>query len=618
MHGGAPGALTRCRGTRAPLLALALWTACAAEPPPPDDPTPPPVALSVPPAQQARALTHARRVLEAFHTAGRDAALEEPAPAPEPADVAVERVAVTLRVGGRLRGVGVAAEGTFDERVRAATVAAAEDTRAPGGPVTPAEVAEARIELHAGLDGVRLYGLSPEAVASTVEPGRHALELRAAAGAYITEARPLVEGWTTLEALDHLCTEAGLEAGCAGSVELWRYLGDHWVEGPTGAPIPLWRTHRIVALGDVTREAVDEAARQCAGYLVAHQRPAGDFDYLYHPGEDALLPGDVTVRQAGAAYSLSRAAALLGDPAVDAAARAAVANIVAHEATNAAGHAYIDWQGTSLGLTGLSLLAIAELTTTDEHLDVAARLADGIASLQGADGRLHTDYVKATEDKDAQQFYPGEALLALARLTVRTGEDRWLPVLERAFDYYAAFWEAEGKSAFVPWQAATWANVHQLTGDARYAELAFGLQDVLLARQDLRSYGHTLHDDWGGTMSRPPGGQPTFSTGTFLEPLPLLVVVARAVGDHERADRYAAALRHGLRFTLQLVITEPETWFTPDPARALGGVRSTLDDVRVRVDNVQHVVTAFLQALAYTADEAIVWGSDDGDGGEGG
>lgn len=585
----------------------------AASPGPDPVDVPDPPAPLLPSSQRSRALTFARQVLEAYHGEGRAAALATPLPEAEAGDVDVALVTVSLRVGGRLRGTGDAEEGSFDERVRAATVAAAEDDRSAAGAVDAAEVEDARIELNAGLSPERLVGATAEAIAAGIEPGRHAVRLVHPGGhVSVTETRPLVEAWTTQASLDQLCATAGLDAGCTTdpSVELWRLLGEHWMEdaGPDRGMISLWRTHRRIALGDVTRASVEAAVRLNAGYFVAHQHPAGDFDYLYYPESDGLSEAQVTVRQAGGGYALSRAAAVLDDPAVDGAARASVANILAHEATSAAGLSYIDWQGSSLGLTGLSLLAVAELTSTDEHLEAAARLADGIAAMQGDDGMFRTDYVSDAVDEEAQQFYPGEALLALVRLSARTGETRWLPVLERAYDPYVAFWEAEGKSAFVPWQAATWANLYQLTGEPKYAAFAFRLEDALLERQDLVSYGDALHDDWGGTMSRPPGAQPTFSTGTFLEPLPLLVVVARAVGDDARADHYADRLRHGLRFTLQLVITEPEAWFAPDPARALGGVRSTLDDVHVRIDNVQHVATAFLQALSTTADEARVWG----------
>ena len=78
--------------------------------------------------------------------------------------------------------------------------------------------------------------------------------------------------------------------------------------------------------------------------------------------------------------------------------------------------------------------------------------------------------------------------------------------------------------------------------------------------------------------------------------------VARKLGDEERAARCREAIRMGSRFLLQCQY-RPENLFTaPDPARALGGVRTSLYDGSVRIDAVQHTACALQKALEHVLD----------------
>lgn len=591
------------------LAALPLWAGCGDGG---GDTDGAPLEPLVPAAQKAYAVRLGRAALAAYFADGREAALAVgPGPAAGEAPVAVPRLFVTLRTDGVLRASRGAEDAPFADLVRRAVVQAVEDERY-GGRLRADEVGRTVIELDAIFDPEPVAARDLGGLSAAIEAGRHAFEFTHADGsAFFTDTFMVTRGWTHERAFAELCREAGLGDRCwlSDDTAVVRFPAEHWLEAPDrpGGHDALFRTHRPVAPADVTPETVRAAARLAMGYLQAHQRPDGDFDYLYAPEQDALAPSQYTVRQAGACYFAARGATFFEEPELVETARACAAGLLAHEETNEAGVPYVDWQGTSLGLTALTLLALAELRPIEEFREAAYRLADGIVAQQQADGLFDVSYA-GEDEPDAQQFFPGEALLALARLSVRYDDRRWLPAMEKAFTAYTAFWREQGKSAFVPWHAAAWGNVWRLTGERRYADFAFELADGLADRQDLSLYGDWRRDDWAGALFVPASGAPTAATGSSLEPLPLLVSVARALGDDERADRYADTVRHGLRFVLQLVITDRETFFMPRPDLSLGGVRFGLIDVHVRIDNVQHVGTAFLHALIETPADPVLWG----------
>ncbi len=59
----------------------------------------------------------------------------------------------------------------------------------------------------------------------------------------------------------------------------------------------------------------------------------------------------------------------------------------------------------------------------------------------------------------------------------------------------------------------------------------------------------------------------------------------------------------GLRSAMQLQLQDDETlWFSPDRNRAVGGLRTTVYNNVVRVDNVQHTLMAVMKIVGYIND----------------
>jgi hypothetical protein len=83
-----------------------------------------------------------------------------------------------------------------------------------------------------------------------------------------------------------------------------------------------------------------------------------------------------------------------------------------------------------------------------------------------------------------------------------------------------------------------------------------------------------------------------------LEGLIDAFTLAKCVGDDARMERYALAIRRGLRNIMQLQFTdEIELIALPNAEKARGGVRTTEYESAIRIDNVQHNLMAAFKVL---------------------
>jgi len=80
----------------------------------------------------------------------------------------------------------------------------------------------------------------------------------------------------------------------------------------------------------------------------------------------------------------------------------------------------------------------------------------------------------------------------------------------------------------------------------------------------------------------------------YLEGIAAVGAAAHAGGDSARDTRYRRAAAAGLRFLDRLVYQDRDAAVLPNPAWALGGVRSSLTASEVRTDYVHHALAALV------------------------
>ncbi len=203
-------------------------------------------------------------------------------------------------------------------------------------------------------------------------------------------------------------------------------------------------------------------------------------------------------------------------------------------------------------------------------------LAGALWASFGADGKLKT-HREAPEPEDAQDYCPGQVLLALARAT-EAGFTPAGEILPRALGYYRRRFRGRPSWGSVAWLAQAYCAWGRVSGDRQWTEFACEVVDWTLPSQSLQH---------GGFLNFEQSDAPGALSVVYLEGLS---AVHQATGK----PRYGAAMRRGLHFLDRLVYQPRDLAVLPHPEATLGGVRSSLTASEVRLDFVQHAISALL------------------------
>lgn len=216
----------------------------------------------------------------------------------------------------------------------------------------------------------------------------------------------------------------------------------------------------------------------------------------------------------------------------------------------------------------------------------------------GTNGKFKTFYIPAGEGRN-QNFYPGEAMLALMIDYEQTKDEKYLSVVEKSFNYYTGFFRQNKNPAFVPWHTMADHRLYMATGNEKYADFVFEMNDFLVGiqKKECGNNPYTLgrffdpaHEEYG-----PPHAS---STAVYVEGLVYAYRLAEELGDDKRTEKYKEAVLLGARSLMQLQFKEGDE-------KVLGGIRKTVDDNELRIDNTQHTIMAFVQVLNSFDDDEI-------------
>ena len=404
------------------------------------------------------------------------------------------------------------------------------------------------------------------------------------------------------EVLELLADRAGIAVRDVHRCSLGRFQSYLWHQPIAGANVvELDGGLRVLPEDYVRQVHLTRAIRQLGDYLTRRVKPVGWFTYEYEPSTDTYADADHFVRQAGAAGVLSEygrkagddGAAVLADKVIDKFLRMVTP---LEDRKDAA------FVGTPDGRNKLGVTALLALALVDrpEHAGVRDRLINGMLALQEDDGHFRTSF-SAGRRSFSQDFFPGEALLAISRTYEITGDERLAEAVERALPFYRTYFRREKKPPFVPWQVQAYALMARLTGQSAYADFAFEMSDWLAEKQ----LGLDNCDDpalWGGIAAYLPDFAGV-ATASYLEGFNAALELARHQGDTGRAERYQEVVRRSCRFVMQLALRPEECWYVPNLEATVGGVRTSLSHNTIRIDHIQHALRGLAGArdLLYPA-----------------
>ncbi len=523
-------------------------------------------------------------------------------PASLPADDV--EVVVRLRQNGFLRAAGVGGPGPLPRATRDATLAALSSLKQNAQP--DADLLS-RLMVEVEVAGKPVAVPRPEGMSWTdlidgaIEPGIHGVVL--AAGEKRVQRFCPTELFTSdmviHDAIARLAQGMGVNPSQTDRLLVMRFRTDHFYEDPaTRRAVPLVRGMTTLPPEQVNRANLDAAVDTLAEYMRYRQKPDGSFSYQYEPALNVYSEDDNVVRQAGAAVAMCVHARVSGlTPSREAADRALAFFLDdmsgVPEDTDAAFVPTPDGSN-KLGVTALIALALAEHPDAEKEplSTIRHKLVNGMLWLQRPSGMFLTAFPPARSIA-AQDYFPGEALLALARHYRFEPTTRVNDAFVAAIDFYREYFRDKRSPAFVPWQVQAFSAMAPMSKRDDYAAFVFEMTDWLAAQQ-ITPHDCEWPDMWGGIASYTPG-RAGVSTATYLEGFADALELARQVGDTERAKRYEEVVRAAARFVMQLQVRPEETYFMRSRIDAVGGIRTSPSLDLLRIDHCQHALIALIK-----------------------
>jgi len=272
---------------------------------------------------------------------------------------------------------------------------------------------------------------------------------------------------------------------------------------------------------------------------------------------------------------------------------------------------------SKLGANAMLLRTLVHGPFYKEYEKEAAALANGILTLQdNTTGEFQPWYVEPWYEYDQDYlltFYSGEALLALVEYYEKITDGFDLSVMRLSndspilrignamklsadfyIDRYVTHLEENYYPAYVPWHTLALNKLYKSTGEGKYADAIFVLNDKLLELQDT---GPGFTGRFYNPETPQYGSPHASSDAVYTEGLAYAYEIAKLAGDTEHEQRYRQALEIAFENLEWLQYQEEIPTFPVEPERYIGALRTKADSFWIRVDTTQHAVDAFTKLL---------------------
>lgn len=370
---------------------------------------------------------------------------------------------------------------------------------------------------------------------------------------------------------------------------------------------PLFRGHRTYS--DISEELLLRRIKLAAIYLNNSVASSGRFHYIYRADRNVTGKGYNILRHCGTLYSMFEAYELLHDETILEKAGPAISYLlrqIKEKSIDGEKVALVEEGGhVKLGGNALAIVALAkytQVTGNRQYLPLMKRLAQWMEVIQTDKGNwaIHKmAYPSGRASSFVSSYYPGEAIFSLVRLYSIDGDPRWLDVAGKAARYLITVRDGKRPDSKLPhdhWLLYGLNELCRFRPDPLYIDHSRRIADMIISRQNR----HSRYPDWDGGYYIPPGSTPT---ATRTEGLCAASGLMKAIGDTETLAEYLSAIRKGIAFQLATQVTEENACCFPDPRRSLGGFRKSLTDNEVRIDYVQHNLSALIGYVMILRDE---------------
>lgn len=362
--------------------------------------------------------------------------------------------------------------------------------------------------------------------------------------------------------------------------------------------LPLYRGHRMIKA--VTTEMLLDSVDSAVDYLIRSVDLEGKFKYSYEPKIDKDNTSYNILRHSGTLYSMLEVYELTRDDSVLTAAQRALRFLInqMQESTVKDEQTLVVVEGgfVKLGGNGLAALALAKyihLTQDQSYLPTLQKLGAWIVNTQTSEGHftIHKQVYNAEIITGFDsEYYPGEALFALARIYQLDPQPRWLRGAVNGALYLINVRDKgipDAKLNHDHWLLYALNEIHRLETHEDFLIHAMKITNAIIKSQRTQS----PYPDWVGSYYSIPRSTPG---ATRMEGLCASYCLARDYINPEQVDKILSALKLGIPFQLQTQFHPESVMYLPNPQRSLGGFHGSLTNFEIRIDYVQHNISCLL------------------------
>jgi AMMECR1 domain-containing protein len=532
-------------------------------------------------------------------------------------NVKYEKINVTLRCRGELLGSQKGEGKNLLKALKQAVHSSANDSRFQRQMVA-ADLDETYIEIWIQTSHKELKNNDLEAIKKKVILGVNGLEvINGTKNAYY---KPSVVITSKIKShkrlLEKLCKKAKLEKdawqNAETRIQVTKWL--HFVEVKNSeAKFTELNRLRPVKKEPLTKEKVEKALKIMLDNMLSLQSADGKYTYIYNADKNTHSNLDFNmVRLAGCIYSMTWASSYIDEPVLKEkckrSAKKALRYLFSYAKKTPDGTYFFEQSDSKklvgkLGTVALALLSLEFGEFPEIFKEERQSLVKKILSMQKQDGSFECYINKKVKSSNNQNYYPGEALLALCHEVINLDNEEVISAIEKSFSYYSKHFYSSPSTAFILWQSDVWSLFHNIQKGkksieiepktSKYARFVFDQVDWLLKLQYTEE--KTNNKDYIGGFYYPK--EPTFSTCAAAESIIKAAILAHSMGLKERFLVYKKAALSSVEFIIRLQITKELSFLFPRPELVIGGITNTVFTFAIRNDFDQHAITTFLSML---------------------